>query len=76
MCVISFKASVLLIFIFLFKTFQIVEIVGTVITDICMMMKPLDFEKRNEKDANNDPLATGTTMFEFFLALQKLDMLV
>lgn len=40
---------------------------------MCMMMKPLDFEKRNDKDANNDPLAMGTTMFELFLSLQGIE---
>lgn len=40
---------------------------------MCMMLKPLDFEKRNDKEANNDPLTAGTTMFELFLTLQNID---
>lgn len=44
--------------------------VETIVTDMCMMMKPLDFERRNDKDANNDPLTMGTTMFELFLIIQ------
>lgn len=55
---------------------QITELVGKYVTDMCMMMKPLDFEKRNDKDANNDPLAMGTTMFELFLTLQGIEKLV
>lgn len=43
------------------------------VTDMCMMMKPLDFEKRHDKDANNDPLSMGTTMFQLFLIIQGIE---
>ncbi|XP_065220608.1 protein unc-13 homolog 4B-like isoform X2 [Planococcus citri] len=59
----------------LFAVYQsnVAELVEGIVTDMCMMMKPLDFEKRNDKDANNDPLSMGTTMFELFLALQAIE---
>lgn len=47
--------------------------VSSVITDMCMMLRPLNFEKLSDKDANNDPLASGTTMFELYLTLQGIE---
>lgn len=58
---------------FFFLTKQIVEMVSSVITDMCMMLKPLNFEKVSDKDANNDPLASGTSMFELYLTLQGIE---
>lgn len=50
---------------------KISEMCEPFIKCVCMNMKPINYEDNGQSEIDNDPLATGTSLFELYIGIQK-----